>query len=123
MIVLMDVEHYLQLAYTHLNDHTTYRKLTSDPTPDIVIQLTNYLDSLFRTGHIDHLTHQFLLPPPNTRTQRAYFLPKIHTVPLSMRPIVSCCSGVSTCFCFSRLLFSTLYETCSLPSSQFHFSH
>lgn len=36
-IVLMDVAHYLQLAYTHLNDHTTYRKLTSDPTPDIVI--------------------------------------------------------------------------------------
>lgn len=38
-IVLMDIQHYLQLAYTHLDDHTTYKKLSSDPTLDVVNKL------------------------------------------------------------------------------------
>lgn len=31
-IVILDTSHYLSLAYTHLNDNTTYKRLSSDVT-------------------------------------------------------------------------------------------
>ena len=45
------------------------------------------------SGYIDKYTHTYLCPPEKVRTQRMYFLKKLHKTPHGIRPIVSGCSG------------------------------
>lgn len=92
-VVILDTVHYLSLAYNHLNDRTTYGKLESDVTLEISQHLQVYLSKLFSAGYIDSITSDFLKPCTKLRTQRMYFLPKLHKNPLAVHPIVSCCSG------------------------------
>ena len=40
------------------------------------------------SGYIDKYTHAFLCPPEKVRTQRMYFLKKLHKNPYGIRPIV-----------------------------------
>ena len=44
-------------------------------------------------GYIDTYTHAYLLPTDKVRTQRMYFLKKLHKNPHGIRHIVSGCSG------------------------------
>ena len=44
-------------------------------------------------GYIDTYTHAYLYPSDKVRTQRMYFLKKLHKTPHGIRPIVSGCSG------------------------------
>ena len=92
-VVIMDTSQYASLAYGHLNDPHTYTRLTDDPTPGIVKAYRKFLRNLYTVGIIDRTTFKFLLPPTDVRTQHMYFLPKLHKVPLKMRPIVACCGG------------------------------
>lgn len=91
--VLLDTDQYLELAYGHLDDPATYARLPSDPTQDIVAELLALLHRLLSAGVIDKVMYTFLCPANPARTQRLYFLPKLHKTPLAVRPIVSCCSG------------------------------
>ena len=91
--VLMDTSHYLELSYRHLDDPSTYARLPTDPTQETVSKLLVLLQRLLSAGVIDQTTYQFLCPANPARTQRLYFLPKLHKDPLAVRPIVSCCSG------------------------------
>ena len=65
----------------------TYKPLDSDPTASI----TNHVAEL--VGYIDSYTHAYLRPGSKVRTQRMYFLKKLHKNPHGIRPIVSGCSG------------------------------
>ena len=91
----MDISHYLELVYQHLDDPSTYARLPTDPTQETVSELLVLLQRLLSAGVIDQTTYPFLCPANPTRTQRLYmyFLPKLHKDPLAMRPIVSCCSS------------------------------
>ena len=52
-----------------------------------------FIDDLHSQNYIDKHTHSFLKPPGTPRTQRMYFLKKVHKNPQGIRPIVSGCSG------------------------------
>ena len=40
--VVMSVAHYLELAYKHLGDESTYRVLNSDPTSELAKRFNSY---------------------------------------------------------------------------------
>ena len=92
-VVVMDTTQYTGLAYGHLNDPQTYTRLTGDPTPGIAKGFRKFIHNLYTVGVIDETTLRFLQPPSDVRTQHMYFLPKLHKVPLKVRPIVACCGG------------------------------
>lgn len=49
-IVIMDMEQYLTLAYSHLDDKDTYLRLDTDPTTEDVSRLSDHLSSLLHLG-------------------------------------------------------------------------
>ena len=85
-VVLMDITQYTKLAYEHLNDPQTYTRLTGDPTPGIAKDFCKFIRNLCIVGVIDETTFRFLSPPSDVCTQYMYFLPKLHKVPLKVRP-------------------------------------
>ena len=74
-------------------DTSTYKPLPADPTACITNKIKQLVDSMHDSGYIDKYTHAFLCPPEKVRTQRMYFLKKLHKTPHGIRPIVSGCSG------------------------------
>ena len=90
----MSTSQYLSLAYNHLNDNKTYQLLDKDPTKEVAQQYTLYLQTCEEEGLISADLHDKLTPPPeDVRTQRMYFLPKVHKTPLKLRPILSAING------------------------------
>ena len=92
-IVVQDTATYVREGLEHLSDPNTYTRLPGDPTPFLVENIKKLIDSIHELGYIDAYTHAYLMPPQNTRTQRMYFLKKLHKTPHGIRPIVSGCSG------------------------------
>ena len=45
--------------------------------------------------YIDETTHSFLKQEESPKTQRLYFLKKLHKTPISVRPIVSGTGGIT----------------------------
>ena len=68
-------------------------QLLGDPTEHMSESIGRFIDDLYSQNYIDRHTYLFLKPPNTPRTQRLYFLKKIHKNPPSIRPIVSGCSG------------------------------
>ena len=91
--VVMDVDHYLRLAWAHLSDGNTYNVLENDPTQHIVSTFNTYIQQCLQDGVIDKHTFTCLTLPAHTSTQIMYFLPKVHKYPVKVRPIVSCTGG------------------------------
>ena len=91
--VLMNVSHYTGMAWQHLADSETYTLLSEDPTPSIVERFNTYLRRCRNDRVIDPGLHNRLRLANNTAAQTIYFLPKVHKVPLKLRPIVSCSGG------------------------------
>ena len=92
-IVVLEIDYYTTLAYKHLLDPTTYKRLTGDPTPSIADRFNVWINTLLKAGAIDQTTHKFLSLPPRIVTQHIYFLPKLHKNPINVRPIVACRGG------------------------------
>ena len=91
--VIMSTTQYVELACKHLYDGNTYRLLKPDPTQDIVKQFNSYVEGCLGKRVINKVQYERLLLPEGIDTQTIYFLPKIHKVPLKVRPIVSCTNG------------------------------
>ena len=92
-IVVQDRSTYVEEGKSHLADLSTYRPLDSDPTASIAKGIGEVVDSMKEAGYIDTYTHAYLYPSDRVRTQRMYFLKKLHKTPHGIRPIVSGCSG------------------------------
>ena len=92
-IVTQDRSSYVTEGNTHLADTNTYKPLDSDPTASITNHVAELVDSMKEAGYIDSYTHAYLRPGSKVRTQRMYFLKKLHKNPHGIRPIVSGCSG------------------------------
>ena len=71
-ICIMNTRGYLTKIHTHLQDHTTYRLLTHNPTSAIVKDACTLIDYLRSQHIIDKATMEFLLPPKDTRTPLFY---------------------------------------------------
>ena len=91
--VVMSTPQYLEMAYKHLSDRSTYKLLVDDPTQEIVKRFHQYLDTCVSKGVITTSQLNRLHLPPQVDTQTIYFLPKIHKCPIKIRPIVSCTNG------------------------------
>lgn len=68
-------------------------KLLCDVTSEVAQNLHSYLSKLLVAGFIDSITFDFLKPSDKLRTQRIYFLPKLHKKPIAVCRMISCCSG------------------------------
>ena len=68
--------------------------ILGNPTQDMSENIGHFLDDLYAPNYIDKHTHSFLKPPDTPRTQRLYFLKKIHKNPHGIQPIVSSCPTV-----------------------------
>ena len=92
-IVVQDRSTYISEGSSHLADASTYKPLDSDPTASIAKNIGELVNSMKELGYLDTYTHAYMLPPEKVRTQRMYFLKKLHKTPHGIRPIVSGCSG------------------------------
>ena len=92
-IVVQDRSSYVSEGRAHLAGTSTYKPLDSDPTASIAKGIGEVVDSIKEAGYIDTHTHAYLHSTDKVRTQRMYFLKKLHKTPHGIRPIVSGCSG------------------------------
>ena len=81
----MSTTEYLELAYKHLGDESTYQLLAEDPTQQIVRRFQLYLEQCVSKGVITKSQYDKLCLPPDVDTQAIYFLPKIHKNPINVR--------------------------------------
>ena len=79
---------YIHEAERQLSNSTCYRKLTKDPTPDIIRELKKAVNLMYDNETIDKWTMRYLTPN-HIRTAKFYLLPKIHKPGNPGRPIVS----------------------------------
>ena len=56
-IVVLNTSQYLDLAYSHLNDNSTYQLLQTDPTQEIARQYNDYLLRCKNEGVITYHQH------------------------------------------------------------------
>ena len=92
-VVVSDMDHYIVEGVVHLSDVETYVPVGEDPTPAIAAEVTAFAKELLAAGYVDEIESTFIQPPNPVRTPVFYHLWKTHKVPLSIRPIVSGCSG------------------------------
>ena len=90
--VVISTPQYLELAYRHLGDRSTYQLLDKDTTQEIAERFNLYVDTCLNKGVISMQLEQYnrLRLPPQVDPQTIYFLPKIHKDLLKLRRIVSC---------------------------------
>ena len=89
----MNTRDCLTKIHTHLQDRSTYKPLTYNPTSAIVNDTCTLIEYIHSQHIIDKATKEFLLPPKNTHTPLFYGPPKIHKPGCPPRPIVSGCGG------------------------------
>lgn len=93
-VVILDRSEYVAKGESHLTNTDIYKPLTTDPTPQLVKGINQYLDTLKARGLLPHhILDHLKLSEEETRTQRLYFLLKVHKCPVDVRPIVSGCGG------------------------------
>lgn len=94
-VVVEDTKDYIRDGMEHLSDREIYEEIPGDYTEDLAQALNTTVKQARAKGHISanmatFLTHQDL---KEVRTQKLYFLKKIHKSPVAVRPIVSGTSG------------------------------
>ena len=77
----------------HISHSNTYEIIDRDPTPTLAAEGIMFANEALRVGLIDEVEAKFIKPPARCRTPVFYHLWKTHKTPLSVRPIVSGCSG------------------------------
>ena len=73
----------------HLNDITTYKLLTGNPTKHICKQINTILYDYYKKYYLTKNMYTFCLLPKHVRFARIYFLKKIHNNSIGIRPNVS----------------------------------
>ena len=94
-MVIWPKDAYLAEAYRQLNNNNHHKKLTYDPTDEILTQPKTLAFNLHKSRIIDSLAHKFLTSDTQARTPQLYLLPKIHKPDIPGRPIISGCEGLT----------------------------
>ena len=89
----MSIRDYLTKIHIHLQDHSTYKPVTLNPTNAIAHDACTLIYYMHSRDIIDMVTMEILVPPRNTRTPLFYGLPKIHKLNCPLLPITSRCNG------------------------------
>lgn len=77
-----------------IQDLSTYEPIAFDYSKSLSISINRQLKRFLDKKMLSRFNYNRLrLVPDNIRSQRMYFLRKIHKTPHQIRPIVSCCSG------------------------------
>ena len=92
-ICLLDTKDYIKKIHEHLDDTTTYKVMTYDPTPHIAYDVRTLIQYMHTFHYIDDVTKNFLMPHTPPRTPLFYGLPKVHKKDIPLRPIVSGCDS------------------------------
>ena len=93
-VVLEDKENYILAGKTHLSNINIYSKSSIDRTSEVAHKANWALTHYKSLGTINNYVYKQLWTNISTvRTQRMYFLKKIHKSPPTLRPIVSASSG------------------------------
>ena len=92
-VVISDIDYYVTECTTHLSDTSTYKMVDQDPTRELASQVFAFCKPLRDADLLDQQTFSFIVPPAKIRTPVFYGLWKIHKQPITIRPIVSGCSG------------------------------
>ena len=92
-IVVEDIHQYIANGLAHLQDKNIYKQVDRDPTQDLITTINSYVAWMKKMKYIDVHTYRYLTLKSLIRSQRIYFLKKIHKTPHSVRPIVSGCGG------------------------------
>ena len=88
----MNTKDYLTKIHIHLQDRSTYKPLTYNPT-SVIVNDTCTLVGYINSQHIIDKATKELLPPKNTSTSLFYGLPKSDKPGCPLHPIVSGCDG------------------------------
>lgn len=93
-IVVQNKADYVKEGEEHLSDPEVYSKLQEDPTSELSEEINRFIKGITRRGLLQQQMADYLmLDVENVRTQRAYFLKKLHKNPPGIRPIISGCNG------------------------------
>ena len=91
-IVIWPRESYLMEAYK-LNNNLHYKLITTDPFPQLITDINQFVKTIHNKQFIDYTTFKFLYIDKPTRKPTLYLLPKIHKPDVPGRPIISGCGG------------------------------
>ena len=85
-------ESYLMEAYK-LNNNLHYKLITTDPFPQLITDINQFVKTIHNKQFIDYTTFKFLYIDKPSRKPTLYLLPKIHKPDVPGRPIISGCGG------------------------------
>ena len=92
-IVIWPRELYLIEAYKQLNNNLLYKLITTDPLPQLITDINQFVKTIHNKQLIDYTTFKFLYIDKPTRKPTLYLLPIIHKPDVPGRPIISGCGG------------------------------
>jgi hypothetical protein len=113
-VLLISTSNHDILANDHLNNASTYRKLDSDRTSDIVDSINTRLTDLENNGHISKQLFNFLRirDKNNIKPGKFKVLAKIHKEKFGIRPIINCIAHPTEQLCkFIDLLLQPLVKS------------
>lgn len=111
---IMSKENYVKMAYKHLDDTTSYEKLSNNPLDQCISTINNCLFELKRTSDISKKLFDLLVIKSPKNLGKFRILPKIHKSKFSTRPIINCSNTPTEKLCqFIDLIFKPLVEKIS----------
>ena len=92
-LCVMDTADYKRKVLNLLEDRTTYRRLSYDPTQHVINEVNDLIAYMYRQHVVDEKVATNLRPKNPCRCPLFYGLPKVHKTDIPLRPIVSGCEG------------------------------
>ena len=93
-MVVLNRHDYIKKARALLDNSSTYKPITSDPTTKLKNRLINILKMMKAEGNIDENTYRKVYPT-GASAPNFYGLPKFHKEDVPIRPIVSSIGSVT----------------------------
>lgn len=92
-VVIQDTVDYIAEGERHLANQEIYQQVDGDPTQQLRSEINDYISAISRKGYLQKDMMDYLTLEEDVRTQKMYFLKKLHKNPTDVRPIVSGCGG------------------------------
>ena len=86
---------YIEEGLKHLDAPLVYKQLRTDTTASIRNFIIKFLNEPKFQGWMPREFIEFCSPPTQFRMSQLYFLKKIHTNPMGIRPIVSSVNSIT----------------------------
>ena len=116
--MMMDRNDYRRKVMQLLDDETTYKKVSRDPTLKLERMNNELVKQLFEQKNIHSHLKRFLIRH-NSLAPKFYGLPKIHKVDVPLRPVTSCIKSPTYFLSqfMSRILYNIRDDSINIRSS------